>query len=231
MDHDKSAILMQKNAVIIFLKFPEKNKVKTRLAEKLDPGLAEKIYKCFILDMMDTLNESGYDIKVFTNSAGSIAKFKRWKNFKYDFYIQEGDDIGRKMFNAFKNIFSENYEKIILIGSDIPEINLKIINDAFKNLDSNQAVIGPAVDGGYYLIGLEKNHLNERIFEGVAWSTSKVFEQTMDNILISGLTCKTLDYLSDIDYYEDLKSYFLKNKSAENNTIKFLKKTGIFDGR
>jgi rSAM/selenodomain-associated transferase 1 len=115
---------------------------------------------------------------------------------------------------AFKNIFSEGFTSAILIGSDIPDLTPAVFHEALESLKKNDAVIGPAADGGYYLIGFNQKSFLPHIFRGIPWSTGTVFRETMDILDKSSLRVHLLPQWKDVDTLEDLKAFFDRNRDA-----------------
>ncbi|MBC7381486.1 MAG: TIGR04282 family arsenosugar biosynthesis glycosyltransferase [Bacteroidia bacterium] len=200
-------MLTDKNALIIFQKNKVKGKVKTRLAATVGEENALNVFK-FLVDHT-------YAISFDTNAK----KFLFFSDFietsnatTSDFMrmIQQGSGLGERMSNAFQYVFNAGFTKVIIIGTDCYEINASIINEAFDLLNTNKFVIGPAVDGGYYLLGMTKNTPN--IFENKHWSTDTVYEDTLTDFKNSGATYTKLVVLSDIDTEADLRE--LKNLLA-----------------
>jgi len=129
------------------------------------------------------------------------------------FILQQGDDVGERMDNAIRELLACGAEKAVLTGADIPDLSAEIISDAFALLDDAEIVIGPAKDGGYYLIGMKEPH--GEIFRGIPWSTERVFEQTVCKIKELQLRVNYTITLSDIDRFEDLRN----NSCREINII------------
>ncbi|MDP2157648.1 MAG: TIGR04282 family arsenosugar biosynthesis glycosyltransferase [Nitrospirota bacterium] len=121
------------------------------------------------------------------------------------FIPQHGDDVGERMDNAIRELLACGAEKAVLTGADIPDLSAEIIVKAFAALDQADIVIGPAADGGYYLIGMKKPH--SEIFQGIPWSTERVFETTVCRIRKLQLSYISTITLSDIDRLEDLKHF------------------------
>ena len=117
--------------------------------------------------------------------------------------IQKGIDIGERMSNALANGFSKSYSSVVLIGADIYDLTSDIIDESFSKLVDNDVVIGPAKDGGYYLIGMKR--IQKGLFDLKEWSTSSVLRDTIHCVKREGLTYELLDELKDIDYQEDLE--------------------------
>ena len=119
--------------------------------------------------------------------------------------VQYGNDLGARMLNSFSDQFKMGYSRLIIIGTDCPDLNSELLLNAFNALESHDIVIGPAADGGYYLLGMSK--LYPELFEGVEWSTSEVYGQTVDIISKLGLSFSLMPVLRDLDNEDDLK-YF-----------------------
>lgn len=125
-----------------------------------------------------------------------------WDDDKFNKHIQEGEDLGDRMSNAFEKIFALGAEKAVIVGSDCPEITTAIINSAFTTLKEKDVCIGPARDGGYYLLGMNKPL--PFLFQQKAWSTDSVFSSTIDDLEKQNLSFGKLPELSDLDTAEDL---------------------------
>ena len=184
------------NLLIIFVKNPELGKVKTRIAATLGEEKALAIYHYLLTYTHDiALKTKGCDRAVFYSDY--IDHEDKWENGKFKKYLQKGTDLGEKMKNAFIQAFELGYKNICIIGSDNLEVNSSIIEEAFHNLTNNNAVIGPANDGGYYLLGLNK--LIEEVFSNKEWSTSSVFTETIADLKRLHTPFHTLKHLNDID--------------------------------
>lgn len=198
---------MTNNALIIFTRNPELGKVKTRLASTIGDEKALEIYKELLLHTMETTKNIDGDVFVLYDK--KIEENDIWPNETYHKFVQSGEDLGEKMQNAFQKLFDLNYQNCIIIGSDLFDLNEKLISDAFQVLDKNDVVIGPAEDGGYYLLGLKK--IIPEIFKNKKWGTSSVFADTLKDL--ENLKIDYTKKLNDIDTFEDLeKSNYYKNK-------------------
>ena len=206
------------NALIIFLKYPEPGKVKTRIAKAIGNEKACLIYKQLAEKVITNIcqkNTAPYDIYVFFIPTDKKHAIKTWltpvfdKNGGVDVYYksQNGDSLGERMSLAFRKILQEHpYKKGIIIGADCPEIDTSLIEDAFEVLREKDIVIGPAKDGGYYLLGMS-GYVHD-LFVDINWSTDRVFRQTMEKVYKNNLSCTILTTLRDIDTWEDLCAYF-----------------------
>jgi len=193
---------MEKSAIIIFQKNAELGKVKTRLANDLGDQTALKIY--------DRLCALTHHIC----SQVPVDKFLYYSNFlpedkpryaSYHFKVQTGIGLGALMSNAFSDIFYAGYQKILIIGTDCAEISPDLFLEAFEILNQRDVVIGPAEDGGYYLLGMSQYY--PQLFLDTNWSTSEVIDQTKSNIESIGVSYGELGIRSDIDTLEDWQKY------------------------
>ncbi len=195
---------MANKAVIVFLKAPEKGRVKTRLSNSLDKGFVLELYKAFVKDTLDAVVPLGRPIVFFwpKNKKKAVTE---WLGDDILSFPQQGVDLGQRMAHAFKTVFDAGYDRAVLIGTDIPQLNSDILTRAFENLESAPAVIGPSKDGGYYLIGFQKQTFSSRVFEGIDWSTPHVLEQTQAVMDTNNISFSRVETLNDIDTIADLK--------------------------
>jgi len=192
--------------LIIFLKYPEKGKVKTRLAKDIGNEKALLIYKKLVIKILNQIDSNNYDISIYYFPENKKNEVKKWINLPDIKYLpQSGDDLGVKMLNAFKDSISLKYTKTVIIGTDCLEITNSLLSQSFDLLDNSDLVLGPATDGGYYLIGLKA--VVETIFQDIHWSTEKVLKQTINKAKEIKLSYKLLDFNNDIDTLEDLNNY------------------------
>lgn len=190
-----------KKLLLIFTRNPELGKVKTRLAATIGDSAALEIYKDLIQQTVNASKDLKYDKEV--HYAEELKNNDAWDNEIFIKKSQSGLDLGSRMENAFKQGFQNSYEQIIIIGSDLPEISEQILTDAFSALNKHDFVIGPASDGGYYLLGMKSLH--PEIFKNKVWSTDSVFKNTLENIKTESV--KILETRNDIDTYKDLAEF------------------------
>lgn len=195
-----------KKALIIFTRNPELGKCKTRLAATIGDANALEVYKILLNHTANISREIKADRYVFYSE--NIKKEDFWESAVFRKKLQTGPDLGARMQNAFSEVFEMGYEKVIIIGSDLLDLNAKLVNEAFDHLDSNDVVIGPALDGGYYLLGMK--NLQPHIFENKIWGTETVLQDTKANLHNSKL--HLLKELNDIDTFEDMQQYEQLNK-------------------
>lgn len=187
--------------LLIFTKNPVAGKVKTRLAKDLGNEKALEIYK-FLLNHSVKFTSSVNASKQ-VHYSDSVNMDDIWNNELYAKKKQFGEDLGERMQNAFQNGFDEHYEKIIIIGSDMYDIDSNDIENAFKKLEDHDYVIGPAEDGGYYLFGMKS--LNSDVFKNKEWGTSSVLKDTLDDLKDKDV--KLLEARNDVDLLDDIKDH------------------------
>ena len=192
-----------KQALIIFVRNPVLGKVKTRLAATIGDEKALDIYKQLLQHTFNICSQVKAEKYIFYHE--EIMEDDIWN--AADFYkrLQVSTDLGDKMKAAFQELFNAGYKKIIIIGSDCLQLSPAIIESGYSMLQEKDAVIGPAKDGGYYLLGLRAMH--EFIFENKKWSTASVFSQTLAELKQHHLSTGLLPELTDVDTEKDwLKS-------------------------
>lgn len=193
--------MQSKNLIITFTRNPELGKVKSRLAKSIGEQAALEVYIKLlehtesVLKQIDCDKAVYYSVKVRDNDLWDASIFQKHQQF--------GDNLGVRMENAFKKGFEEGYENIVIVGSDLYDLKPEHINDAFKALDTHDNVIGPAEDGGYYLLGMKTLHPS--VFKIENWGTETVYKQTISKLNDNAVY--VLETLNDIDYVEDLKPY------------------------
>lgn len=187
--------------LMVFVKNPMKGKVKTRLAKTVGDEKALEIYRVLLDHTITIARRVNFDKAIFHSDY--IDETDMWRKAKFNQFVQEGNDLGERMYNAFKYAFSKQYKSVVIIGSDCLDLNEQIIADAFEMLKNNEVVIGPAKDGGYYLLGMRK--LYKELFINKHWSTENVLLDTLLDISHLNISMKLLPTLSDIDEEKDLE--------------------------
>lgn len=195
---------MKEEALLIFVRRPQLGKVKTRLAAAIGEEAALAVYKKLLAHTQTITSVLTCDKFVFY--AEEIEDDDIW-NKGYCKQMQANAGLGERMKAAFSLVFQKGYERVCIIGSDCFELTARLIRHAFDLLLEKELVIGPAADGGYYLLGM-KNSLKD-VFDGVAWSTDKVLLQTEEKIKEQNLLYALLPVLTDVDTVDDLPANFL----------------------
>jgi rSAM/selenodomain-associated transferase 1 len=189
---------MGKNLLLVFTRNPDLGKVKTRLAQTVGDQIALDIYKFLLKKTREVSSEVSADKAVYYSER--IREDDIWDAGIFQKHLQVGEDLGIRMLHAFKNGFEAGYEKVMIIGSDLYDLSSEDIEKAFTALAANDLVIGPAEDGGYYLLGMKSLHTT--IFKHKDWSTETVREDTLEDL--KDKKVKLLEFKNDIDEYEDI---------------------------
>jgi hypothetical protein len=209
--------------------------IKSRLARYYEDSFVAGLYENFVFDILKTMEKGDYPLQIHFYPPEKENEIKKLFGNDHEYRPQRGADLGTRMKNAFADCFSEGFKSVVLIGSDFPDLPLKIIDDAFAVLDSpSDAVIGPAADGGYYLIGLKTEMLLPDIFSGLPWGTASVFSETVKILQACGKQTDILSLWHDVDTRDDLINLVERNKSttfAHSKTMKYLLASRYFSTR
>lgn len=211
--------------VLLFIRAPELGRVKTRLEKKMDAVTVLGLYQCFVEDIVQSLTSGGYDISVFFAPSDKAPAVQAWLGSKIHTQAQTGRCLGERMSNAFSSVFAAGVDQAVLIGSDFPDLDLEILHEAFAALQQKDVTIGPAQDGGYYLIGFRKDTFDGDVFTGIDWGTAHVYQKTLQHIHAAGLNGHVLPTWQDIDTYEDLRAFYHRSKAkglVHMKTMQFL---------
>ena len=191
------------NRVAVFARWPEPGRVKTRLSPALPAALACELYRAMLADALAAAAEAAAgDRSVHWSDAPGDEAAARETPPGFEARSQIGADLGERLANAFGALLREPRDRAVVIGADCPELDASLVNRALESLETHDLAIGPARDGGYYLIGLSRPAA--RLFRGVAWGTERVFATTIDAARGEGLTIATLPELDDVDTPADL---------------------------
>ncbi|MFT4738770.1 MAG: rSAM/selenodomain-associated transferase 1 [Cyclobacteriaceae bacterium] len=205
---------MNNNQLIVFVKNLIPGMVKTRLAKDIGQDMAMEVYK----ELVSFTAEISDKVKNVDKAVYYSLYVEMWDFFndeKYQKSIQQGNDLGQRMLNAFYDAFEEGYEKVVLIGSDTPDISKKLIIEAYAKLDDSDVVVGPAEDGGYYLIGMKDAH--KELFEGMTYSHADVYQELMETAEDMSLKVSTIQTLFDIDTVDDMKKAGIEIVDGEHD--------------
>lgn len=213
--------MKSKNTIAVMLKAPVAGHVKTRLVPPLTQENAAELYKCFIKDIFAKIDKlKAIDVFAAFIPAGSKEIIKKIIPKKVSLIPQKGIDLGERLANLFSELFAKGYKKVVVIGSDSPDMPIKYIKMAFDELKNDKIVFGPAEDGGYYLVGMNRFH--KKIFENIQWSTDNVLNESLKIARKEGIDAFLLPKWYDIDIYSDLQR-LIKNKKEIPNTYDFIK--------
>ncbi len=207
---------MALNALVCFVKAPIKGKVKTRLAKRIGDEKAIEVYEGFLKHLLSlSLPLFCERFIAYDPLDASLALPPYLEEEKL--FFQEGEDLGERMCHAFLYLFAQGYKKVILVGSDIPQMSEKIIEEAFATLSHKDAILSPTHDGGYYLIGFNAKTFTKEAFVGMTYSHSNVYKETQNRL--KALLLGEGTTLRDVDTLEDLKALYPSYKTKHISVI------------
>ncbi|PHR26154.1 MAG: glycosyltransferase [Fluviicola sp.] len=196
--------MSEKRLLLVFVKNAVLGTAKTRLAKTIGNDAAFDVYKHLMhITEQATIDLKNCDVHIYFSSEKDPT---RWTN--YTQYVQQGNDLGERMSDAFRRSFELGYAHIVGVGSDLPDLTSEIIDKGLAELNSNDAVFGPAEDGGYYLIGMRS--MLECIFEDKPWSTEGLLDVTLKELKSKGHSVGIIETLNDVDTEDDLMNSSLK---------------------
>jgi rSAM/selenodomain-associated transferase 1 len=198
----KSNFRMSKPTVCLMLKAPNAGKVKTRLAESIGSTEACRIYQLMVDYLWNQVKE--WPCEIHFSPPESLPLMRSWLGETAVYILQPEGDLGDRLRFAMQGAFDRGASSVFLIGGDCLEVTAAVLDEAEKLLQSHAVVIGPATDGGYYLIGMKSPQ--DRLFEEIEWSTETVFHRTMERVKERGLSCAILPTFSDVDDLASLES-------------------------
>jgi rSAM/selenodomain-associated transferase 1 len=200
---------MSSDRLLIFAKPPRAGRVKTRLSPPLPPAEAAAVYEASLRDVIALAARERGRVEVW--HAGG-ARGERWFAREFPHILlreQAAGDLGERLCDAFARSFADGAQRVVVIGSDAPTLPDPVLTSAFEDLGEADAdvVVGPTLDGGYYLIGLRAVAWPRagRLFGGVPWSTDTVFQRTLERAHAAGLAVRVLPGWYDVDRPDDLR--------------------------
>jgi rSAM/selenodomain-associated transferase 1 len=191
--------------LIVFTRYPEPGKTKTRLIPALGPEGAAELQRSMTEDTLNnarrlkTRRPVSLEVRY---EGGNKTLMQEWLGQHLTFRSQGGGDLGARIKMAFHDAFRAGARRVVIIGTDCPNLNSELLETAFDDLQRSDIVIGPANDGGYYLIGLRRPL--PQLFDGIRWGSDKVLEQTLQRAREANVHPSLLTTLSDVDRPEDL---------------------------
>jgi rSAM/selenodomain-associated transferase 1 len=204
--------------LLVFARLPERGRVKTRLAAAIGDERALAVYEAMLADVLAAVGESSAETEIevlWAPTENADGDSLRRAFGDRSLAMQTGATLGDRMSMAFsERFFFHRTQKIVAIGVDEPRLTRELIDHAFALLDSCEWVVGPATDGGYYLIGCRSAAFDTSIFDGIAWGTADVLSATVAKIADAGATLATLPERSDIDVAEDLDRFIAGARDA-----------------
>jgi uncharacterized protein len=217
--------------LVVFARLPELGRVKTRLAESIGDEKALAVHSAMLRDVLHAIGESRDDTEIeiaWAPSERANGGVLREAFGSHTLVMQTGSNLGDRLSMAFsERFFFHRTQKVIAIGVDEPRISRELVDHAFGLLDSCEWVVGPAIDGGYYLIGCRAAAFNPMIFADMPWGTASVMSTTLERIRKLGHTTALLPSRYDIDVIEDLQRFAAESRNADGELPKLLRAWGM----
>jgi rSAM/selenodomain-associated transferase 1 len=207
---------MHENQLLVFTKYPEEGKVKTRLAPHLGMRSACAFHKQMVMHLMKKLDEApgrSFSVRMVFSPPERETEMKNWLGAGRTYMPQRGPDLGARMENAFLDVFlflflfDGSCKKAVIVGCDVPDLSAELIAEAFDRLEDYGAVLGPSMDGGYYLIGFKREEFAPQVFKDIQWGGGEVFSETLKK-MPPGCRVHLLPKLRDVDTAEDLMAFY-----------------------
>ncbi len=209
-----------KQHLIIFTRYPQPGKTKTRLIPTLGvqgaASLQRQMTEYTLSKVKKFQKSAGISFEV-RFAGGDLQLMQNWLGTEINYQLQGEGDLGKRMENSFLSAFNQGAQEVVIIGIDCPGINAEVLTEAFEKIQNNDLLIGPAVDGGYYLIGLRR--AIAQLFTNIDWGTAQVLQQTVDIAQLLHLSVAYLRTLADIDRPEDLSIWELLVNSEQLSDI------------
>ena len=208
------------------MKYPEDGKVKARLAQSIGEEAATDLYRAFIQDTLTTVQSLDIPYYIAVYPPESQERFTQWLGPLYQYFHQQGVDLGKRLQNGFATMYTKEYQQVIALASDSPDLPIEILQEAVSSLQTQKVVIGPASDGGYYLIGFSHDFFISEVFEDILWSTATVYQETLSRIESVTSQVHVLPEWADIDTKSDLQKFYETYQfqpSKNLHTMKYLR--------
>lgn len=211
--------------VLLYAKYPQRGRVKTRLSRAIGPEHAVALYRCFVRDLLAMLRAGPRRVCVCYAPRAAEADFREWLGAEYAYLPQRGSDLGARMKASFQQMFQSGCRAAVLVGSDLPDLPAAHIDTAFQQLEAHDAALGPTDDGGYYAIGFRADTFTPEAFDGIAWSTESVYAQTIRQLTTAGRTCASLPGWWDVDVAADLRQLASRAGASDRapRTLRYLR--------
>lgn len=219
-------LLAEKNCVLFFVKYPAPGQVKVRLKSQTIPYSVVDLYRNFVLDLLSMLQRSSLCYYVVYHPSDALDQFRTWLHDELQYFPQQGKDLGERLDCAFQTAFARGHQRVIALGSDIPDLSSSILKGACEALRTDDVVIGSSPDGGYYLIGFQATSFSSTVFTGIRWSSDTVFSQTCAKLRKIGRSVHFLPPWRDVDTVIDLQALLQRNQTTgfqRSHTMTYLR--------
>src|SRR5438874_3754289 len=195
---------MSEEKLIVFVKAPRPGAVKTRLAKAIGAPAARSAY-CHLVETLVNQLQGLSGVELCFSPDDAANEVLHWLKEGWTIHPQGNGDLGQRLQSAFHRAFHAGAKCVAIIGSDCPAVRVEDIREAWGGLETHDVVLGPATDGGYWLIGLRQ--LQPNLFRGVQWSTENVFAATIQRVRHAGLSLHLLRELVDVDTDREWRAF------------------------
>ena len=222
-------------AIALMVRHPVPGRVKTRLAAGVGDTTACLLYQAMVEDILAGVRQGGWPLWLFHDGGPKETLPGAWAAGAAHILPQCEGDIGQRMATALTTCYAAGWERVLVCGSDLPGLDAEVLTAAVAALEEAEAVIAPALDGGYGLIGLCRQGFRPELFQNVNWSTDQVLAQTLRHCKRLGMQVRLLEPLRDLDTMADL-AVFLQNPSSSPSSAFYqalvqLRQTGTISDR
>lgn len=212
--------------LLVFVKYPHPGQVKTRLAAQIGANCASDLYRACVADLLGTLDQADLQATMYCAPNASLTRYKTWLGPQWTYQMQQGTDLGQRMASALLQSITPG-QATILIGSDLPDLPAKHILAAQQALHSAPLCLGPALDGGFYLIGLNTALPLFQIFADVTWSSSQTLTQVMANCHKFGLSPALIPPWPDLDSTADIQAFMARQAHISSLTRDYIRQNNL----
>jgi hypothetical protein len=196
-----------RDCLLFFVRSPEPGRVKTRLIGPARPELVADFYAAMVEGVLDRLGHGlGADLLVCFTPAARRDAMRAWLGPERPYLAQRGRGLGERMENGFRDAFAMGYDRVVLAGSDIPGLTPAVVRQGLDALAPGRASLGPAEDGGYYLVGFHRDGFVPALFDEAEWGGSGVFARAVERLRRAGMETAVLDRLADLDTVDGLRA-------------------------
>ena len=219
-------------SLIVMAKFPEEGRVKTRLAAEVGSRHACELSRCFVQDLLQSLSSEAWSCRLALYPWEKREAMTDIVGKNVIQVPQRGSDLGERMEGVFADAFSGGIREVVIIGSDVPDLPPEVIAEAFESLADHDAVLGPACDGGYYLIGFRRETCRDRLFDNLPWGTPGIFSRQMGRFRDRDLRVYILPPWRDVDTLADLADLSrlaVMTSFSTSRTMQYLRSSGVLE--
>jgi len=207
-----------RTAIVVMVKYPQAGTVKTRLGNQIGMKKACELYRQFVRTLVDTCRSTGFDTVICCHPDHPVSDYRKWLGTGFQYMVQKGPDLGQKMRDAFEQAFALGYDRVVLTGSDLPHLAAATLEQAAQSTQTCDVVIGPALDGGYYLVAMTPDRFFPDMFDEIPWSTPDVLGMTLEKIAAARRKPGLLAVMRDIDTLADLTAVSAETGLFVNHT-------------